>query len=165
MKIFTGICFLVLTASAFAESPTCRQEFAAESATVEAKRQTLPAPAEICRTLGVEGECNSFTWMRSVRTQTDQSLWYSGTAASPDNAPSSDCYQAVAIGRYGMYGGGTGTEYACKVKPEDDVITDQEIERIASLARRLNSINPKTLADHQTAVYVKRLVATLSEQR
>jgi hypothetical protein len=165
VKIAIAGYLLLLTSAATAESLTCKQEFAAESAAIEAKRQTLPALAEICRTLGVEGKCDSFTWMRELHTQTDQNIWYSGTSASPDNVPPPSCYQAVAIERYGMYDGGTGTEYACKVKPEDDLITDQDVERIVSLVHRLNSISPKTLADHQTALYVKRLVATLSEHQ
>lgn len=164
MLVAASIVTLLCARSSIASSPKCEAEFSAEQKVIEAKRVTLPALKEICDSLSIsqekcEGEYSAF-WAAS-NNLTDPSLWYSGAASSPTNAPPQDCYQAVAIERYGMYGGGTGTTYACKVKPEDDHISDAELARIAELAKRMNSISPKTLQDHRRALTVKRLIAYL----
>lgn len=166
MRIVPIIAVAMISAIPAAQSSSlaCDAEWKAESAEMDARRQKLPALFEICASLGVaKNECDEWKIMGRGRHQTNSSLWYAGSASSPDNTPSVGCYQAVAIARYGFIGGGTGTTYACKVKPEDDQITEQEIELLRGWAHRSNSIAPKTLEDHEKAMQVKRLIAYFSE--
>lgn len=124
----------------------------------------LPAAFAICASLGITWtDCSEFKI--NGLYQTNKTLWYDGISSYPDSdgvPPPSSCRDPIPIARYDIYDGTKGTTYACLAPLTDDQITNDELLRIGVLAHRLNSIEPKTLADHERALYLKNLVKTLS---
>lgn len=158
---FIALAAVMISTSSYATSPQCEKEMTDESKALDAKRITLPAMATICTSLGLQANCDESDLMSAGAKQTDPGKWYDGTAGYPDSEgkpPASQCRDPVAIKTYGIYDGSSGTTYACLEPLADDHITPDEIKRIEVLAKRLNSIQPKTLEDHERVVQFKSLV-------
>lgn len=124
----------------------------------------LPAIFTICASLGIaKSDCTEYAFMNPSGAQTDQSLWYAGSASYPNDAGRpSDCFEAVPIATYDIYDGSKGTSYACKEKPADDTISPDELKSLTAYVARLNSITPKTLDDHRAAMKLKWLIKSIS---
>ena len=115
----------------------------------------MPAGKVLCAKLGIlpTEPCNSEAMLEAAQTQTDRSLWVSKTTGG-DGPPPEDCLRATAVE---SYGDGKSPNYVCFEPEADDTVTPLDIERLETVARRLNADHPKTLAKHRWIMDFKEL--------
>jgi hypothetical protein len=129
----------------------------------------LPAVYEVCEKLGIAHDAcitdhkyGTTAISSYAANQTDPDLWYGVGTASADPIRAGECPGAIPIRHYWTMFGDMGTEYVCKVLPEDDTLTPAEVKAFQRYADHTNSIAKKTLAEHEVAMQVKQMAKWLA---
>lgn len=126
----------------------------------------LPGLFTLCAMFGIgHAQCAAdfpkrgiWSVQNAARRETDPAKWYTIEASNPDKyGKPTNCVGPIAVAHYRIFDGSRGTVWACRFPPEDDHITERELETIRASAMRLNSISPKTYQDHQEAMYLKSI--------
>ncbi len=123
-----------------------------------------PAGLALCAAMKISPDrpCEWDVILDASRSQTDPALWVGEFRTNSDGTVPESCWQPVLLETYST-GGKADYVYGCRVQHIFDVITPEMIERLAAAAKRLQSANPKTLAQHRAAVSLMSLTETLEK--
>ena len=157
------VCIVAMPAAAYAEPFTItvdrstvavggRVFLLSEDGHVLRDGTVTPAGFALCAAMKIPSDrpCEWDVIVDASRSQTDPALWVSGFKASTDQTSPEACWQPVLLETYSTVGK-TDYVYGCHVQHVFDVTTPEIIESLAIAAKRLQSANPKTLAQHQAA--------------
>jgi hypothetical protein len=100
--------------------------------------------------------------VEASRNQTDPALWVTEVRTNNDETAPESCLQPVLLELYPA-SGKTVYVYGCHGQHAFGVITPEIIGRLAAAAKRLQSANPKTLAQHRAAAGLMSFTETVEK--
>ncbi len=123
-----------------------------------------PAGLALCAAMKIalDRPCEWDVLVDASRSQTDPALWVGEFKTNTVQTEPEACWQPVLLEVYST-GGKTDYVYGCRIQRTFGVITPEVIERLASAAMRLQSVNPKTLSQHKAAADLKSYTEILEK--
>lgn len=110
----------------------------------------------------VDRPCEWDIIVAASRSQTDPALWVGEFRTNTDQTDPEACWQPVLLEVY-TAGSKTDHVYGCHIQRAFGAVTPEMIERLASAAKRLQSVNPKTLSQHQDAAHLTSYIEILEK--
>lgn len=149
---------------------------AAEASGFDAGRMALPAKLywqlqgpgivtiegrTLCAAMRLPQEfpCNPSTILDAARQQTDPALWIDRTISGSNQDAPADCRDSVLLeSSPAKNGGASHSVFGCHAAPEPDMTTPEMIDRLVAAAKALQTVDPKTLAQHEAEEGILRYI-------